>query len=86
MNFCVWTEYLEEDLEEQAIEYLSKKDIFNDGSKKDYDMREMTIIEAILKYFNEIDNIVLKLFIYDLVSEKQKGIKGNSRFIIEERD
>lgn len=59
-------------LEEQAIEYLSKKDIFNDGSKKDYDMREMTIIEAILKYFNEIDNIVLKLFIYDLVSEKQK--------------
>lgn len=34
--------------------------------------REMTIIEAILKYFNEIDNIVLKLFIYDLVSEKQK--------------
>lgn len=35
-------------------------------------MREMTIIEAILKYFNEIDNIVLKLFIYDLVSEKQK--------------
>nr|WP_302690329.1 hypothetical protein [uncultured Eubacterium sp.] len=51
---------------------MSKKDIFNDGSKKDYDMREMTIIEAILKYFNEIDNIVLKLFIYDLVSEKQK--------------
>ena len=68
----MWTEYLEDDLEEQAIEYLSKKDIFNDGSKKDYDMREMTIIEAILKYFNEIDNIVLKLFIYDLVSEKQK--------------
>ena len=68
------TEHLEEGLEEHVIEYLSQKDIFNDGSKQDYDMREMTIIEAILKYFSEIDNIVLKLFIYDFVSEKQKKV------------
>ncbi|MEI3379220.1 MAG: hypothetical protein V8R54_06640 [Coprococcus sp.] len=54
--------------------YLDMKDIFQDGSGMDKDRKELTILEALIENFKEIDKKVNKILLLNLTDEKTKKL------------
>ena len=50
------------------------KDIFQDGSGMDKDRKELTILEALIENFKEIDKKVNKILLLNLTDEKTKKL------------